>query len=70
MYVTMTLANAVGAATAMKAGAGRNVADVDRVVAILQKAEEWLPEGEGRQQRCGLKREALQRLMQWTRQSQ
>lgn len=34
---TLALAGAVGAGTAMGIGAGRNVADMDRVVAILEK---------------------------------
>lgn len=34
----MALANAVGAATAMGAGAGRNVASADTVLALLQSA--------------------------------
>lgn len=34
----MALANAVGAATAMGQGAGRNVARADQVLALLQSA--------------------------------
>ena len=40
MEATLTLATAVGAATATKKGAGRNVADLETVEALLDKCAE------------------------------
>jgi len=59
LAATLTLANAVGAATAMGRGAGRNVARAEAVRALLQAAAEGRADEAGRRADPGHAREAL-----------